>query len=54
MICKYVDQKDLTDKKWAGVALEVNLRNILHAGEKTREWGIHSGFETQNRHHQKW
>ena len=30
-----------------GVAPEVNLRNSLHAGDKARKRGIHSGFETQ-------
>ena len=37
----------------AGVAPEVNLSNLLHAGDKARKGGIHPGFETQGRHHQK-
>ena len=40
-------------KRSAGVALEVNLRNPLHAGDEAHKWGIHPGFETQGRHHQK-
>ena len=36
-----------------GVIPEVNLRNSLHAGSKACKWGMHPGFETQGRHHQK-
>ena len=36
-----------------GVAPEVNLRNSLHASDKAAKWGIHPGFETQGRCHQK-
>ena len=43
----------LAAKKSAGVAPEVNLRNPLHAGDKAFKWGIHHGFETQSRRHQK-
>ena len=43
----------LATKRSAGVTPEVNLRNPLHAGEKTHKQGIHPGFETQGRHHQK-
>ena len=37
----------------AGVAPEVNLKNSLHAGDKAHRRGIHPGFETQDRRHQK-
>ena len=37
----------------AGVAPERNLRNSWHAGDKARKRGIHPGFETQGRRHQK-
>ena len=40
-MCKYMNQ---------GIR---NLRNQLCAGEKACTWGIHHGFETQGRHHQK-
>ena len=43
----------LTTIQLAGIAPEVNLRNPLHSGEKTHKWGIHPGFETQGRRHQK-
>ena len=43
----------LAAKRSAGVAPEVNLRNLLCAGEEARKRGIHPGFETQERHHQK-
>ena len=39
----------LTSIEAAGVAPEVNLRNLLHAGNKARKQGIHPGFETQGR-----
>ena len=37
----------------AGVTPEVNLRNLLCSGEKADKQGIHPGFETQGRRHQK-
>ena len=37
----------------AGVVPEVNLRNSWHAGKKACKQGIHPGFETQGRRHQK-
>ena len=43
----------LATKRSAGVAPDVNLRNLLHAGNETCKHGIHYGFETQSRHHQK-
>ena len=43
----------LATKRSAGVTLEVNLRNPLHADKKTCKQGIHPDFETQGRHHQK-
>ena len=43
----------LAVKRSAGATPEVNLSNPLHAGEKARMQGIHPGFETQGRHHQK-
>ena len=43
----------LAAKRSAGVALEVNLRNPLHPGEKACKQGIHPGFKTQGRRHQK-
>ena len=43
----------LAVKRSVGVTPEVNLRNPLHAGEETCKRGIHSGFETQGRRHQK-
>ena len=56
-VCKYVDQKGstamLTSIQSAGVAPEVNLRNSLYAGEEACKRGIHPGFETQGRRHQK-
>ena len=56
-ICKYVDWKDsaamLTSTLLASVAPEVNLRNPLCTGEEACKWGIHPGFETQGRHHQR-
>ena len=38
-------------KMSAGVAPEVNLRNMLHIGDKACKQGIHPGFETQGRRH---
>ena len=43
----------LAIRRSAGVASEVNLRNLLHAGKKACRQGIHPGFETQGRYHQK-
>ena len=40
-------------KTSAGVAPEVNLRNLVHAGDKACKPRIHPDFETQGRHHQK-
>ena len=40
-------------RRSAGVAPEVNLRNPLNTGKEAHKWGIHSGFETQGRYHQK-
>ena len=40
-------------KRSAGVAPEMNLRNLLHQVRKHTSEGIHPGFETQGRHHQK-
>ena len=37
----------------AGVAPKVNLRNSWHTGNKACKQGIHPGFETQERSHQK-
>ena len=43
----------LATKKLAGGAPEMNVRNPLHAGVEAYKWGIHSGFETTGRLHQK-
>ena len=43
----------LAIKRLAGVAPEVNLKNPLHTGKEARKQGIHPGFETQGRCHQK-
>ena len=43
----------LAAKRSAGVALEENLRNALHAGDKGHKQGIHPCFETQGRYHKK-
>ena len=57
LVHKYVDWNGLAamlaTKRSAGVAPEVNLRFPLHSGTKHTGKGIHSGFETQGRHHQK-
>ena len=37
----------------SGVTPEVNLRNPLHAGDEECKGGVHPGFETQGRRHQK-
>ena len=51
-----MDQRDLvsmiTIKRSAGIALEVILRNLLHAGDKAYKKGIHPDIETQGTHHQ--
>ena len=53
---RYVEQKGsaamLTSIQLAGVTPEVNLRNPLCAGEEAHK-GIHPGFETLGRCHQK-
>ena len=53
----YVDQKRsaamLPAMRLAGVAPEVNLRNPLHADNEAQKEGIHPGFETPGRRHQK-
>ena len=55
MICKYMDQKCsaamLTSVQLAGATLEVSLR--ITTGEKAHKQGIHPGFETQGRCHEK-
>ena len=43
----------LTSIQSAGVAPEVNLRNSWHADDEACKRGIHPGFETQGRRHQK-
>ena len=43
----------LAIKRSAGVVLEVNLRNPLHAGKEARKQGIHPGYKTQGTRHQK-
>ena len=54
---KYMDHKGsaamLPIKRSAGVASEVNLRNPLYVGKKAHKKGIHPGFETLDKHHQK-
>ena len=40
-------------KMSAGVTPEMNLRNPLDTGDKACKWGIHPGFETHGRRHQK-
>ena len=40
----------LAAKRSAGVAPNVNLKNILHPTKEARKQGIHSSFETQGRH----
>ena len=57
--CHYVDQ--VCGSKWLschtgcqeGVASEVNLKNPWHTGRETCWQGVHPGFETQGRCHQK-
>ena len=43
----------LATKRSVGVTPEVNLRNPLYTGDGACKWGIHPGFETQGRCHQK-
>ena len=43
----------LAVKRLAIVTSEVNLRNPLHTGDEVCKQGIHPGFETQGRLHQK-
>ena len=43
----------LAVKRLAGVAPEVHLRNPLQAGKGAHKQGIHPGYETQSRYHQK-
>ena len=43
----------LAVQRLAGVAPEVNLGNPLCTRKKAHKLGIHPGFETQVRHHQK-
>ena len=37
----------LTAKKVVGLAPEVNLKNLSHAGNEPYKWGIHPDFETK-------
>ena len=43
----------LAAKRSAGIASEVYLRNPLHTGDEACKHGIHTGFETEARRHQK-
>ena len=43
----------LPAKRSAGIASEVNARNPLHTGDEACKQGIHTGFETEARRHQK-
>ena len=43
----------LATKKSAGVAPKVNLRILLHTGDKPYKKGIHPDFQSQVRLHQK-
>ena len=44
----------LATKRSAGVTSEVNLReHITHTPPQSLNMAVHSGFETQRRHHQK-
>ena len=56
-IHKYVDQNGsatmLAARRLADFAPEVNLRNLLCAGDEAHKQGIHPGFETQGICHQK-
>ena len=52
-LSKNVDKNGSAAKRLAGVALEMNLRDPLHTGDKECKRGFHPGFETQGRHHQQ-
>ena len=43
----------LVVKSSAGVTSEENPKNSVHTGDEVCKQGIHSGFETQDRYHQK-
>ena len=43
----------LVVKRSVGVTSEVNQKCPVHIGDEARTQGIHPGFETQGRHHQK-
>ena len=49
MILAYSNQKIVPEFQ----VFYSNLRNSWHAGNKARKRGIHPGFETQGRRHQK-
>ena len=38
---------------WMENGWKVNLSNLLHTGDETCKGGIHLGFDTQGKHHQK-
>ena len=40
-------------QEFAGGAPKMNVRILLHAGVEEHKWGIHPGFETTARLHQK-
>ena len=44
----------LATKRSADITLKMDLRNPLCTGDKACKQGIHSGFETQSRRHQKY
>ena len=56
-VCKYVDKNGsaamLAILRSAGVTLKVDPRNPLHAGAEAQKQGVHPGFGTQGRCHQK-
>ena len=39
--------------KSAGITSDVNLRNPSHIGDKAHGLRVHTGFDTEGRHHQK-
>ena len=43
----------LAAKMSVGVTPQMNLKNPLHTGDEAHKCGIHPGFDTQGRHHQK-
>ena len=43
----------LAIKRSAGATPVVNLRKPLHVGKESHKQGIHPGFETKGKHHQK-